>query len=420
MGVVGTPLTVRTPFCLATDPLYIGENHVSDPLETEIGSLLLEVWTLRPRALDGESFDQLAAASGELLVSILLPTHVKGPDIAQNRIRLKNLVGEVDEQLERAGWKTRDRERRLHQAQELLADHGFWEHQAEGLAVYIDDAGEVLPISVPDEVDTLATVSGTYHVRYLIPSLHAPRLQVLVLARKGVRLYEVSRHDASRAEVDLPNSMDDVNWFMDREAQLQSHPDSAGSAGYRHGHDPADRSEEDLKRFLRAVADALPDQGREGPLVMLGEGSLVGPFSQICTTEIVSPPDGGIQDVDHPEEVYEKAAPVIAAQERSFREDSVELALEHLGIGDAVTSIADALESAVSGRISQLILNRRAEPKWGRFDPATLRVEPEEKASLGVGDLIDRVAAHTLASGAEIRMVDTPIEGHAFVAVPRF
>ena len=375
---------------------------------------------MRPRRLDGETFDQLAATSGELLVSLLLPTYVRGRDIAQNRIRLKNLIGGVDDQLERAGWKTRDRELQLRHAQELLADHGFWEHQAKGLAVYIDDDARVLPVAIPDDVAMLTTISGTYHVRHLIPSLHAPSLQVLVLAKKEVRLYEASRYNASRLEVDLPESIDDVNWFMDREAQLQQHRNSAGSAGFHHGHDPADRSEEDLNRFLRAVADALPGHTGKGPLVMLGEDSLVGPFSQICTREIVSPPSGGIQDVDDPAEVYEKAAPVMAARERSYKEDSLELALKHLEIGDAVTSLADALKIAVSGRISQLILNSRAEPEWGTFDPATLEVRREEESSLGVGDLVDRVAAHAIAFGAEIRMVDVPIEGHDFVAVLRF
>lgn len=375
---------------------------------------------MRPRRLDGEAFDQLAATSGELLVSLLLPTYVRGPDIAQNRIRLKNLISGVDDQLERAGWKTRDRELHLRHAQELLADHGFWEHQAKGLAVYIDDDARVLPVAIPDDVAMLTTISGTYHVRYLIPALHAPSLQVLVLAKKEVRLYEASRHKASRLEVDLPESMDDVNWFMDREAQLQQHSNSAGSAGYHHGHDPADRSEEDLNRFLRAVADALPGHAGKDPLVMLGEDSLVGPFSQICTREIVSPPSGGIRDVDDPIEVYEKAAPVMAARERSYKEDSVELALKHLEIGDAVTSLADTLKMAVSGRISQLILNSRAEPEWGTFDPVTLEVRREEESSLGVGDLVDRVAAHAIAFGAEIRMVDVPIEGHDFVAVLRF
>ncbi len=375
---------------------------------------------MRPQILDAEIFDHLAATRGESLVSLLLPTVVRGPDTGQNRIRLKNLIGEVDAQLERAGRKSRDREAQLRHVRELLADRGFWEHQENGLGVYIDDDAAVVAVAVPDDVDILFAMSGAYHVRYLIPSLQTPSLQVLLLARKQVRLYEVNRHAASRLEVDLPDSMDDVNWFMDREAQLQQHPGRAGSAGNRHGHDPADRSEEDLNRFLRVVADALPYHEEESPLVMLGEDALVGPFSQICPRELISPPHGGIRDADNPAEVYEKAVPVIAVRERSFQEDSLEVALEHLEIGDAVTSLADALEYALSGRISQLILNSRAEPEWGKFDPATLEVERCQEGSLGVGDLVDRLAAQAIVSGAEMRMVDGPIEGHDFVAVPRF
>jgi hypothetical protein len=56
----------------------------------------------------------------------------------------------------------------------------------------------------------------------------------------------------------------------------------------------------------------------------------------------------------------------------------------------------------------------------GRFDPSTLEVSIHEEQELRDVDLLDRLAVHAMATGAQVTTVATAIEGHDFAAILRF
>ena len=374
----------------------------------------------RPTKPDRELFDRLAAASGEALISVYLPTHVRGAEIDQSRIMLKNGIAQVDTWLEDAGWKPRVREERLEAARHLLDDLEFWEHQGPGLAVLIDDEGEPTPVALTDPVKKRSVLAAAFHLRPTIPSIEPTRLPVLVLTRHGVRLYSASSHDAHPVDADLPKSVDDVNWFVDREKQRQQHADRAGSKRSRHGHDPSASEGEDLERFLRAVSAALPEAVPLRPLVVLGDDNLVARFENVHDREMISPPNSGIGDVDDVGEVQEKAAEVVEDHETAEQETHLELAREQLGTGNAITDLTEGLIAAVSGRVSRLLIHREASPIWGRFDPSTLDVTFHDEQEVFDVDLLDRLAVHAMLNGAPVATTETPVDGQVFVAVTRF
>ncbi len=373
---------------------------------------------IRPTDFDRRLFDHLAAATGEALISIYLPTHVRGAEIDQDRIRLKNGISDAEERLEEAGWGPRDRSARLQSAHDLLEDEDFWKHQGPALGVFVDGQGETTPVSLTEETTERTVVSGVFHLRPAIPSLHALELPVLVLSKGGVHLYRVKGRQARRVEADLPESFEDVNWFVDRERQRQRHPDRAGTKRGRHGHEGGYR-DEDLDRFLRAVAASLPEAGPH-PLVVLGDDNLTARFDNISDRETVSPSNGGIGDADDLDEIVEKAAPIIESHRISAIEDNRREAQGHLGTGDAINDLEEGLQAAVAGRISGLLIDEGADPVWGEFDPVSLEITVHEKQDLFDVDLLDRLVVHAMGTGAEITITEEPIDGHVFVAIPRF
>ncbi|HSJ83188.1 MAG TPA: hypothetical protein VLA91_05155 [Acidimicrobiia bacterium] len=374
----------------------------------------------RPTQPDRELFDRLAAASGEALISIYLPTPVRGAEIDQSRILLKNGIAQVDRWLEDVGWKPRVREERLEVAHALLDDQEFWEHQRPGLAVLIDDEGEPTPVALTGPVEKRAVLAASFHLRPTIPSIEPTRLPVLVLTRHGVRLYSASSHDAYPVDADLPKSVDDVNWFVDREKQRQQHADRAGSKRSRHGHDPSASEGEDLDRFLRAVSAGLPEADPLRPLVVLGDDNLVAHFENVHDHEMISPPNSGIGDVDDVREVQEKAAEVVEDHEAVEHGTHLGLAREQLGTGNAITELTEGLIAAVSGRVSRLLIHREASPIWGRFDPSNLDVTFHDEQEVFDVDLLDRLAVHAMLTGAPVATTETPVDGHVFVAITRF
>ena len=246
---------------------------------------------MKPLELEIDLFDHLTDQSGSDLISILIPTHQRGRDVAQDPIRLKNQLSEVEDRLEQMGWKPRQRSERLAAARELLEDKEFWEHQSAGLALYVDDSSDVTPVAVPIQLEPNSYVAQSFHVRHIVPGMGIARVPILVLTKNAVRLLRGTRFAIEQIDTDLPDSFEDVNWFVDREKARQQHPDRAGSSRNRHGHEPSSREEADRNRFLRAVADALDPEVIEEPLVVVGDDDLVERFGQLVDFETVSPPN---------------------------------------------------------------------------------------------------------------------------------
>lgn len=375
---------------------------------------------MKPTRLDDQVFEQLARARGRRLISIAIPTHVSGRETAQDRIRLKNQLAELDSILENAGVRPRERDSQLGPARALLDDVEFWEHQSEQLALYIDDKGSILPISVTRQSEHCPTVvAEVYHLRHVVSELDPLRLPVLVLTENAVRLYNVTDTDIEEAEADLPSSLEDVNWFVDRETQRQQHPDRAGSSRNRHGHEASAGADEDTARFLRAVRDALPTASHGGPLVVLGDDNLVGKFESIMEEPILSPENSGIDDLSA-SAIHKMARPALERHRGETEADASAEALNQLGVGNATTELTDALLEAASGRIHSVVLYADAEPVWGRFDAASLQVETTDRPEMGDVDLVDRLVAEAVATGSEVVVTDSLSGDHEWIAVRRF
>lgn len=347
-----------------------------------------------------------------------LPTHVKGADVDQDRIRLKNGLAQVEGTLEDAGWKPRERGERLESSRRLLDDQEFWAHQRRGLAVFIDDESSSTAVGLLEDTGELCTVSDVFHLRPLLRSLEPLQLPVLVLTLGGVRMYRTSRHQTDRVDIDLPDSFDDVNWFVDREKQRQQHADGAGSMRSRHGHEPASARGEDLDRFLRAVDGALPVA--EEPLIVCGDDNIVARFRLVSERRVATESVGGVTDVDDIDAIHVEAGRIVGSLQSMRDQEAIESAARELGIGNATTDLEESLQAAVSGRVSRVVLNTGASPSWGRFDPSTIEVSLHHTRDPFDVDLIDRLAVHALGTGAGVDAVREPIDGHDFVTILRY
>jgi len=372
---------------------------------------------MKPLSLDRDLFDDLATHEGGDLISMFIPTHSKGRDVSQGRIRLKNQLASVEAELEHLGFKPREREGRLQRARELLDDRVFWEHQAAALAVYIDDEGDVSPVSLADAVDEDSIVMSVFLLRPLLPELSAPEVPVLALTMGEVGFFVASGEVATRVEVDLPESFDDVNWFVDRERQRQQHPDRAGTSRARHGHDPAGQADEDLSRFLREVDQALP---QTDTMIVLGDDDLVSRFENVTDRRVLSPANSGLQAPFTESEIMEIVRSTVAEVVERRESDAAAQAKEQIGTGTATTDISEAMRGAMTGRIGQLILDPSADPVWGRIDESTLDVTVHAEREHADVDLVDRIVVLSMRNGAEVIPITGQPTDSRLVAVTRF
>jgi len=374
---------------------------------------------MRARTLDRSLFDDLADKGGRDLISVYIPTYRRGRDVDQGRIRLRNQLAAIDDELARRGWKPRERSERLRHAHALLDDREFWEHQDAALGVFIDDRGGIIPIAMSRDVFPKSIVMPVYLLRPLLGDLNALDLQVLALTKAKVVLYQVRHDQIDEIECDLPKSFDDVNWFVDREKQRQQHPDRVGTRNGRHGHDTSGGGE-DRARFLREVARALPTRDSELPLVVLGDDDLVVRFATEVERDVLSPPNSGLAAPWSEVDVLETVQPLLADLESARESRTAAMAAEQLGTGNATTDIAAALGDAVSGRLAAVVVDRTAAPVWGRIDEENLEVTIHGERAPADVDLVDRLITLSMGTGADVESLETAADGHPFVAVRRF
>lgn len=364
-------------------------------------------------------FDTLAEASGEDLISVFVPTHRAGREVAQDRIHLKNQLASVDDTLADLGRKPRDRSERLSTARDLLDDVEFWEHQDAGLAVYIDASGDVSTISSSKTLDAFGVVMPVFLLRPLVAEIHPITAPVLALTLDEVALFTAKESTVERMDVEMP-SYDDVNWFVDRETQRQQHPDRAGSGRNRHGHEASTRSDEDFARFLREVDGALKDFESQTPLIVLGDDDLVARFSNHSDRATVSPENSGITAPFSETKVREMVGGVLSDMSEERVESAIVEAGDRLGTGMGTVELQEALAAALAGRIDRLVIYRMAGPLWGRFNESTLEVEVHDEKRPGDVDLLDRLVVWSRNTGAYVVSSESEIDDRPFIATFRY
>ena len=101
-------------------------------------------------------------------VSLYMPTHRKGREIEQDPIRLKNLLKTADERLRNKGLKQPEIDDMLRPARDLLEHTPFWQHQSDGLALFLCRRGS-RHYRLPTAFEELVVVSERYHIKPLLP-----------------------------------------------------------------------------------------------------------------------------------------------------------------------------------------------------------------------------------------------------------
>lgn len=96
-------------------------------------------------------------------VSVYMPTHRVGREVQQDPIRLKNLLGKAEDRVVAGGVRAPEARELLEPAEMLLHDGLFWQHQSDGLAIFISP--EMFHhYRLPFDFEELVVVAGRFHI----------------------------------------------------------------------------------------------------------------------------------------------------------------------------------------------------------------------------------------------------------------
>lgn len=359
-----------------------------------------------------DQLKELAQKVASPSISIFLPTHRTGQETQQASIRLKNLLRDAEQHLLNNGMGPRAASELLKPAQALLNDTYFWQHQYDGLAVFIA-SDDFHYYRLPIRVEELLIIARSYYVKPVLPLFTSNgHYYILAISQKAVRLFEGTRHSVGQIDLpdETPESLKEALELDDPQEQLQVHTStSQGGArdGMFHGHGSGEEEQKgNIERYLNLVDTGLREifQEQQSPLVLAGVDYLLPIYREVSEyANIMSEGITGSPEQLRPEELQEQAWPIVEAHFRRETEKVVAQYRQLAATDKAVDSIEEIVAAAFYGRVNRLVLATGAEV-WGRFNRDTGEVVGFQEGQREEDDLplLDFAAMQTLQKGGAV------------------
>ncbi len=381
--------------------------------------------------LSAEEIKGLMEAHDQPCVSLYMPTHRRGKEIDQDPIRLKNLLRLAEERAVDQGMRSTDAARLLERPRKLLDNSHFWRHQSDGLAIFLSP-DSYREYRVPNRFDELCVVTDRFHIKPLLSFVTTDgRYYLLVFSQNEIRLFQGSRAALGEIDMeDLPTSLAET-FDPDRyRQQLQFYTGTPGRGGKRdavyHGTAGEDETKERLLRLFQQLDKGLREvlQDGDAPLVMAGVEYVLPIARQaIKFPHLMDEGLTGNYDDAAPYELHDKAWKIVLPWFQQSQNKALDRLHELIGAGSAQASIDidQIVKGAAHGRVDKLML---AEGRycWGSYDPESDEVKIHQREQIGVEDLLDFAAMHTLSNKGDVFVVqsDQLPKGAAMAATFRY
>ena len=364
--------------------------------------------------INRQKIAELSREYGEALVSIYLPTHRVGKEMQQDPIRFKNLITEAQDRLVFLGLRKPDIDKLLEPAYKLQLDSDFWQHQSDGLVLFLA-FNFFRYYRLPISFETLLVVADRFHLKPLIPLLSKNgHFFVLALSQKNIRLLEGSLFNIDELDLDdVPSSLRAALWFDDPEKQLQYHTGSISPRGVGarpaifHGQGVNEQDNKiDLLRYFQHVDKGLMETlgDEESPLILAGVDYLLPIYQQANSYPyLVEQAIEGNPDERSAEDLHQDALRIVKPIFDADQQQAIERYSELSGSGSELASdhLASIIPAAHNGRVETLFV-RLGEQRWGRFDDRKNLLEQHAESVPGDQDLLDLVAIQTLSNGGNV------------------
>jgi hypothetical protein len=364
-----------------------------------------------------EDLKVLAEKREKYCISLYMPMQRMSKETRQNPIRLKNLLGKAEEELIALGMRPVEAGALLEPARAFIPEDPFWQHQSEGLAMFVSPEG-VRTFRLPIHVEEIVVVTDRFHLKPLLSLFTGDdRYYVLALSQNEVRLFQCSRYSATELETPgMPASLADATKYDVYENQLQFHTRTPGVRGASTGRRPAifhgqgigiDDAKDSITEYFLQIDRSLQKilYRNRAPLVLAGVEFLFPIYQSVNSYQhLVEKGVEGNPEILKPEELQRQAWTIVEPYFTRAREQAVERFNQELGTGHASKDIEAVVPAAAHGRIDTLFVTVGSQI-WGIFNPESGEVRLHENEEPGDEDLLDVAAVQTLLSSGKVYAV---------------
>jgi hypothetical protein len=362
--------------------------------------------------------EQLMRKEQQWCVSIYMPTHRTGTDAQQDSIRLKNLLREAEKLLSAQGIGRREVQNMIEPVSMLLQDSNFWQHQSDGLAIFIS-SNRVRRYRLPLNFEEFVAVKDHFHIKPLLPLFTGDgQFYILALSQNEVRLLNGTRDSVSEVDIgqvggSLAEAIPSINHQMS--LQLHSSGSISGMSGsgsvtfHGQGGGSDESAKKELLRYFRLVSDGLTEflQGDRAPLVLAGVEYLLPIYKEANTyPNLIDKVIKGNPDLLRMDELHKSAWNILGPHFQAAQAEAV--AQYQQLAGQASERFADTLEKIVpaasDGRVETLFIASGVQ-QWGVVNPVTNEIEIHEQMESGDESLLDLAAVQTYLKGGVVYTV---------------
>lgn len=363
--------------------------------------------------LTNETLTALLSDTATPCVSFFQPTHRQHPDNQQDPIRYRNLLKNVQQNLQERF--PADVVTPIMEAfSELGADGDFWNHTLDGLAVFATP-NQFTAFVLPRHLVEQTVVAESFHTKPLRRFLQSTdRYQVLGISQHGIKLFEGNR-DALHAidlQPDVPATIEEAlgDQLTEPHLTVASYGGVGGdSSSMHHGHSgKQDEVDNDTDRFFRSIdRTILEHHSRPSglPLILAALPEHHNLFQKISHNPLlVAEGIKGNPDALSNEDLCTRAWEIFEPQYKNrlqaWADDFAVATSQGLGLDD-LTLIGEA---ATAGRIATLLIEADREID-GRLHLGSGNVHLEGSENLLADDLLDDLGEAVLAMGGEVFVI---------------
>ncbi|GAA1248930.1 hypothetical protein GCM10009665_44740 [Kitasatospora nipponensis] len=339
-------------------------------------------------------------------VSILMPTHRREPENAQDPVRLRNLVAEAKERVQADPRVSRaDRIDLVGQLDKAVAEVDLV-HAEDGLVIFAAP-GEHQVWTLGRPVPARVVLSDSFLTRNLVASQAAERpYWVLVAAADHVGLWSGGPERLTEL---TGGGFPMTRSLVDPDAERQE----------RVGNLPSTFTDEQTRHFLRSAdtAAGLVLDADPRPLYLVGEAealSLLADVGTLARRATAQVPHGGLQQAGH-EALRQTVRPALLAH----ADDEVTALLGELdkarGRKGFAAGIDEVWQNVTAGRVGHLAVEEQYRVTVRDDGDHLLPAEPGSPGSRD--DIVDEVIERALDAGAKVQFVpDDRLAGHGRIA----
>jgi Bacterial archaeo-eukaryotic release factor family 7 len=347
-------------------------------------------------------------------VSISMPTQHAGTETRQNPIRFKKLLRDAEDRLTANGLRASGALQLMEPARKLLDDPLFWQHQADGLAVFISPK-LFRHYQLPAKPEELVVVGERFHIKPILQMLTANRrFNILAISQNKVRLLTATQNGVREVELKgAPESLADAVKYDVNEKQVQfrtltsTRPGKGDAVFYGLG-GTTDLTKERIQRYFHGVDDSLRKQLKDprAPLVFAGVDFLFPLYKEVNTHPLLlNEPISGNPDELGPEDLHKRAWAIVQPIFDKEQKEAANYYRQLANTPRASNKIGQVAPAAYRGRVEMLFVQMGVQA-WGTFAPEVGAVHEYENAQPGSEDMLDFAAVHTLLHGGAVYAVE--------------